>query len=361
FGIIAYEVFTGKHPFVESETDYREMINKILLGKSDLDALPEELTISNSTGSLRAVIGRLLARKPQDRYTTAEDAIADFSALIGQPPPTETEDMREGFLRASAFVGRVKELNRLKEAFAAAQNKQGHAILIGGESGIGKSRLVEELRIHALVNGALVLRGQAVDGGGLFYQLWRAPLRRLILHVSLTDKEAGILHELIPDIESLLQRSVTPAPKLSGSDNQQRLINTIVAIFKRINQPTVLILEDLQWTHESLEALKVILPLVHNLPLLIIGTYRNDETPDLPDKLPDMELMTLERLSKSHITALSAAMLGEAGSQSQVVDLLYRETEGNVFFIIEVVRALAESAGSLSNIGFVTLPEHITT
>ncbi|RMG84667.1 MAG: tetratricopeptide repeat protein, partial [Chloroflexi bacterium] len=126
-------------------------------------------------------------------------------------------------------------------------------------------------------------------------------------------------------------------------------------------QPTALILEDLQWTHESLEALKVILPLVHNLPLLIIGTYRNDETPDLPDKLPDMELMTLERLSKSHITALSAAMLGEAGSQSQVVDLLYRETEGNVFFIIEVVRALAESAGSLSNIGFVTLPEHITT
>ncbi len=360
FGIIAYEVFTGQHPFVENEASYREMINKVLMGQPHLDALPEGLPISNSKGSLRAVIGRLLARKPQDRYATAEDVIADFSALIGQPSPTETEDMREGFLRASAFVGRVQELNRLKEAFAAAQNGQGKAILIGGESGIGKSRLVEELRIHTLVNGALVLRGQAVDGGGLFYQLWRAPLRRLALHIPLTDEEAGVLYELIPDIESLLQRNIPPVTKLSGSDDQQRLINTIVTVFKKIQQPTVLILEDLQWTHESLEALKAILPLVHNLPLLIIGTYRNDETPNLPQKLPDMELITLERLSKSHITALSAAMLGEAGSQPQVVDLLYRETEGNVFFIVEVVRALAESAGSLSHIGLATLPAHIT-
>lgn len=90
---------------------------------------------------------------------------------------------------------------------------QGSGWLVGGESGVGKSRLLEELRTQALVKGALVLRGQAVEGGGLPYQLWREPLRRLLLHSSLSDLEAGIFKELVPDIAFLLGRWVADAPK----------------------------------------------------------------------------------------------------------------------------------------------------
>ena len=66
---------------------------------------------------------------------------------------------------------------------------KGSLWLIGGESGVGKSRLIEELRTRALIEGVLTLRGQTVSAGGLPYQLWRDPLRRLIL--SAADQPGG--------------------------------------------------------------------------------------------------------------------------------------------------------------------------
>ncbi|MCP4538622.1 MAG: hypothetical protein GY832_15925 [Chloroflexi bacterium] len=84
-----------------------------------------------------------------------------------------------------------------------------------------------------------------------------------------------------------------------------------------------------------------------DLPLLIIGTYRDDERPDLPDDLSGMQVLKLERLTEQGIAELSASMLGSAGGREPVLDLLRRETEGSPFFLVEVVRALAEEAGQL--------------
>ena len=101
-------------------------------------------------------------------------------------------------------------------------------------------------------------------------------------------------------------------------------------------------------------------------PLLIIGTYRIEEAPDLPARTgldlnaPDVHLLKLDCLGEKAIADLSACVLGEeAGRQEHLVDLLQRETEGNVFFIIEVLRALAEEAGQLDQIARMTLPEHV--
>src|SRR4030095_1695152 len=99
--------------------------------------------------------------------------------------------------------------------------------------------------------------------------------------------------------------------------------------------------------------------IVDQLPLLIIGTYRDDERPELPSKLPGMNVLRLERLDEIAIAELSAAMLGEQGKQPEVVDLLQRETEGNVFFLVEVVRALAEEAGTLERIGRAPFPARV--
>jgi tetratricopeptide (TPR) repeat protein len=95
--------------------------------------------------------------------------------------------------------------------------------------------------------------------------------------------------------------------------------------------------------------------------LLIIGSYRDDERPDLPDQLPEMNLVQLARLNSAAIAELSESMLGSAGRRDEVLTLLGRETEGNPFFLVEVVRALAEEAGELSKIGSRTLPAHVFT
>ena len=76
----------------------------------------------------------------------------------------------------------------------------------------------------------------------------------------------------------------------------------------------------------------------------------------MPELLPEMSLQKLNRLSKDGIAALSESMLGEIGKQPDVLELIQQETEGNTFFIVEVVRALAEEAGQLDRIGSVNLP-----
>jgi tetratricopeptide (TPR) repeat protein len=95
-------------------------------------------------------------------------------------------------------------------------------------------------------------------------------------------------------------------------------------------------------------------------PWLIVGTYRDDEMPGLPEQLPGMQVMRLERLDETAMREMSAAVLGEAGRQQAIIDLLKRETEGNALFVVEVVRALAEEAGTLGAISLMNLPERVT-
>ena len=140
---------------------------------------------------------------------------------------------------------------------------------------------------------------------------------------------------------------------------QQRLALTLTDLFKRQTQPFVLILEDLQWAAESLASLKLLTRSVGNLPLLVIGSYRDDERPALSAELPDAQTLKLSRLDESAVADLSAAMLGQTGRQSQVVELLTRETDGNTFFLVEVVRALAEEAGGLELIAHMSLPQRV--
>lgn len=88
----------------------------------------------------------------------------------------------------------------------------------------------------------------------------------------------------------------------------------------------MLLLEDFQWAEESLSLLKDAVRLLADRPIMIIGTYRNDEHPHLPNDLPGMQHLALARLSTEWMTELSVAILGEGGCQPQVLALLERET-----------------------------------
>lgn len=347
-GVMAYELFAGRHPFASEDTV--SLVTRTLTGSPDLAVLPK--TVS-------AIIGKLLARDPENRYQDADATIREFSEAIGQAIPKESAAIRDSFLQAAKFVGRSAEMTKLSDALEAALEGKGSAWLIGGESGVGKSRLVDELSTKAMVEGALVLRGQSVAEGGLPYQLWRDPIRRLVLSTELSDLESSVLKELVPDISTLLGREVPDAPELDGEAQQQRLMLTSVDVFRRQKQPLVLLLEDLHWAGESSILLRQFCSIIGELPLVVVGNYRDDEYPDLPKELPDMELLTLARLSQEEIAELSVSMLGGAGARPQVMNLLQRETEGNVFFLVEVVRALAEEAGRISDVGSDGLPDTV--
>jgi len=350
-GIMAYQLLTGRYPFQARSPNH--------LMASILHQVPDYTAIENP--ALAEVVRTCLEKDAMVRYDDANTVIQALSAAIQQPPPQESIAIRESFLQTAPFIGREVELSQLENALDNAVHGKGSTWLIGGESGVGKSRLVDELRVQALVKGMRVLRGQGVEGAGLPYHLWREPLRMLALATNLSDLDAGVLKAIIPDIAVLLNRDVPETPHLEGQAQQQRLLATIGHMFQHQEQPVFLLLEDLQWMEESLEPLKQLNLLVSGLPLLIVANYRNDERPDLPEILPHMRTLTLKRFSRDETAQIAQAMIGEAGQQPAVLSLLQDETEGNVFFLVEVVRALAEEAGNLNAIGHDTLPEYIVT
>jgi tetratricopeptide (TPR) repeat protein len=351
-GVIAYQIFTGVFPF--NRTNLMTLIKEIL------DRVPDVHALDPKLGDLLA---ELLNKNPAERPSDANEVIHRLCEATEQPIPAENAGIRESFLQASRFVGRTAEMNQLKTALDTTLNgsaEMAQAYLIGGESGVGKSRLLDELSARALVRGSLVLRGQGIAEGGSPFHLWRDIARKLALYTDLSELEASVLKGLVPDIGTLIGREVHDAPDLTGTAWQYRLTLTLVELLKRQPLPVVLLLEDLQWADESLTPIKQILNVRQQLPrLLLLGTYRDDERPALPDSLPDASLLKLHRLDDKAIADLAHSMLGEAGTHPEILNLLKRETEGNTFFMVETVRALAEEAGALSRVGQTNLPSQI--
>jgi tetratricopeptide (TPR) repeat protein len=355
-GVMAYELMTGRHPFISPDLLDSSPLTHLIDPQIKLDTAP-------LPPALAPIMERMLARHIEDRYQDAQEIINAFNTATGRTYAPENEAARESFLQAAQFVGRKQELRRLRQALDDAFDHQGSGWLIGGESGVGKSRLVDELRTLALVRGALVLRSAAISSGGGPYLIWRDLLRWLVLLTPVSDLEASVLQVLVPDIGDLLARPIPPSPiVLNPADARTRLFSIVTDILHRQTRPVVIILEDLQWAAlESLQLLAWINRKVSDYPLVLIGNYRHEERPDLPHHLPLMQPIYLQRLDNGEIVLLSESMLGPNGRNEAILSLLRKETEGNPFFLVEVVRALAEEAGHLDNVGKKTLPSRVFT
>jgi eukaryotic-like serine/threonine-protein kinase len=358
-GYLAPELFEDQPPSEQTDLfGFGAMACQMFFGR-----LPHAGQVFSSPGfppSLKAVLEQLVAPDARRRPRDAEAVIAALCDATGQPPPAESAATRESFLQSARFVGRVTEREHLTDVLEQARAGQGGAWLVGGESGVGKSRLLDEVRSLALVRGAVVLRGQAVDTGGVPYQEWRAVLRWLPMLTELSDREARVLRPLVPDLESLLGREVPSAEELDAEMAQLRLHQTVEDLFARLSQPTVVILEDLHQAHaESLQLLARLSERAPGLPLLLLASFRDDESPDLPGRLGAARVLRLPRLDAEEITQLGESMLGTVGRRPDVASLLQRESEGNPFLLVEVVRALAEDAGGLDRLGSLALPQRV--
>ena len=341
-GLMTYEMLSGAYPF--PPTPAIAMINGIL--NTDLDfkqfGLPDPVV---------AVLQQLVMKNPDQRYQSAQTAISDLRHALGTEQADDAIRIRESYLQAASYVGRQDELDQLQTALKETQQGHSQIWLLGGESGVGKTRLVEELRIQALIQNFEVLHGQAIEGGGFPFQIWREPVRRLLLTRTIDDLHASILKEIVPDIELLLDRPVATVSPLQGTNHLHRLVYSVIDLLRHPQVPVLLIFEDLQWTTESLEVIRGAFEVLDQLPnVMILGTYRNDEHDDPLQDLSGVHRIILDRLQDDELSLLSQAILGDQGADPQLVSHLIRETEGNTFFIVEVMRAWAEDAGHIEDI-----------
>lgn len=350
-GMMAYEVLAGEHPF--SIRQASRLVQEVLSLMPSVHAMdvPHELGY---------VFWRLLAKDPLERFVAATDVIRAINeAGVGQYP-IESSAGRESYLQAARLVSREQEVAQLSEALHNASQQRGQLIVIGGESGVGKSRLMDELRALAMVRGAVVMRGQANNVASRPLELWLPIVRWLcLLAAEVTSEEVGLLGMLIPEFDRLIGKKAEFAdtPNLSPEGLLQGLEAFITRVVGASRVPLLILLDDLQWAgSESVRLLARLQTSVATLPLLLVATYRDNEAPTLTSYLSQATSMKLRRLDAKGIAQLSEAMLGNAGRRERVVDLLRRESEGNIFFIIEVVRVLANEVDHLENIGLATLP-----
>jgi tetratricopeptide (TPR) repeat protein len=235
-------------------------------------------------------------------------------------------------------------------------------VLVSGDAGIGKSRLVAELRTVAEQLGCVVLRGLCFESD---QDLPYAPVVDLLRTMTAQQQPAEVVESWLRPFAPQLVRAVpefvdwlpgvTPAPALEPAAEKRRIFHSVGRLFARIasDQPLVIVFEDLHWSHA--ESLELVASLARGVPssrVLILLTYRPDESAPGLQRL----LVALERERLSSELALRPLELAEVETMiggilelrrpvaAELLHLVYRLTEGNPFFVEEILRLLGEQA-----------------
>ncbi|WP_433466676.1 ATP-binding protein [Spirillospora sp. CA-128828] len=249
------------------------------------------------------------------------------------------------------FVARTAELGRLSEAYARACGTEPVTVLIGGEAGIGKSRLVAEFAAR-LPSGTRVVQGDCLEVGadGLAYAPFTAAMRALVRELG-AERAAGLLpgrgrHGLAQWLPVLGIPDNVPDPM----HGRARLFEDVLTLLEAATteHPLVLVLEDLQWADPSSRELLVFL--VHNLSrpgVLVLGTYRSTDLgerhplrPVLAGlvRSPRVESLEPAPLTCAEVGVLIAHRLGRVPEPGDAAEIR-RRSEGNPLF----VEALADA------------------
>jgi DNA-binding CsgD family transcriptional regulator len=263
-----------------------------------------------------------------------------------------------GRVASPTLVGRVEELGVLEAAQGRAANGEPAVVLVGGEAGVGKTRLVAELAERHRVEGARVLVGGClpVGGDGLPYAPIVEALRPLPAELGV-----GAVRELIgpswSELAHLLPTLGEPASGSAGRAAQARLFELLLGLLGRLGEqaPLILVVEDLHWADRSTRELLAFL--VHNLRaerLLLVVTYRSDEPH--PDRLGPylaeldrsgrVERLELARLDRA-ATVVQLTGILDAAPAADLVEAVFVRSEGNPFFTEELVAAVRAGSGGL--------------
>jgi tetratricopeptide (TPR) repeat protein len=262
---------------------------------------------------------------------------------------------------AAGFVGREDELALLSAGLERARDGRGSLLLIGGEPGIGKSRIAGEFSAWAATTGARVLWGRCwEDAGAPAYWPWIQILRAWLRFADPSEAReqlgggAADLAQILPEIESLIP-DLTPPPAESPSSRFQ-LFDSVTTLLRRIgrSQVTVLALDDLHAADiPSVLLLRFLAGQLGDMNLLVLATYRhvvlapeNPLTVALQEvaRDPAATIVSLKGLPEKTIEPLLAQALG-APPAAGVVHGLWTRTGGNPLFVAEALRMLAAEGG----------------
>lgn len=262
-------------------------------------------------------------------------------------------------------VGRTHELSRARELIAQAKRGEGSMLLFSGEAGVGKTRMTVEVQRLARAEGFLVLRGSNSDTESpppyqpLLQQIEQAQrlFGRAVMRRTMGENAAE-LGKLMPELRQ--QYSDIPAhPVLPPEQERRYLLHGVAEFIARSAalQPLMLVFEDLHWADESTSILlRHLAERLKREPVMLVGTYRDAELSSAGPFGRTLQQITRERLAEDlRLTRLSQSELAEMLEKkfglkppAALVELVYSESEGNPFFIEEVIQLLQDSGKLLT-------------
>ena len=358
-GVLLYELTTGRLPFAGDDP------LTIVSQHVHAPVVPPRVLRPDLPHALEAIIVKLLAKDPTHRYRSAvETRTALLDALTDNDEPSSTDSAPAvailDALSRGRLVGRNEELNEARELWRRAREGRGHAVLLSGEPGAGKTRLAREITIQAAVDGALVLSGGCYEyEAATPYLPFVEAFRRWAREEADDEKLREILGDVATQIAKLapeIETRLGPFPERQAlPPHEERLLffDAVVQVFSNIarKQSLLFYADDLHWADRgTLWLLGHLMRQLREERVLIVGAYREtelDRAHPLAKSLVDwnrerlITRIALRRFNESETGDQLGALLGEHVSGEFAI-AVHRETEGNPFFVEEVLKALIE-------------------
>src|SRR5437016_5757037 len=375
-GVTLYEMLTGSLPFTAS--DPMEWVHCHIARRP----VPISERRKEVPGPVSAIILKLLAKTPEDRYHTAAGLERDLRRCLAaweghrgvDDFPLGQGDTPDRLLVPEKLYGRSREVETLLAAFdRVVTSGRPELVLVSGYSGIGKSSVVNELQKALVPPRGLFASGKFdqymrdipyATLAQAFHRLiqsllgksevelagWRDALREAL------DPHGQLMVDLVPKLELIIGEQ-PPVPELPPQDAQRRfqvVLRRFLGIFARPEHPLAIFLDDLQWldaaTLDLLEDLMIRSELKH---LMLIGAYRDNEvdaTHPLARKLEairnagaSLQEVKLAPLGREDVGQLiTDALRCEPARAAPLVELVHEKTAGNPFFVVQFLFALAD-------------------
>lgn len=308
----------------------------------------------------RPVLVPFVGETAQDRVTAGEWERAPVLHLVRNGEQSESAALRQalpvgcflGALPSGPLVGREAELESALRLIEEDRGERGHLLLLAGEAGVGKTRLAQEISLQLRDRGFLICAGSCYESRqtSAFIPFQEA---FTVLYALAPPSLQSEVPTRWPYLAALLPAESLPVPP-TGAGESDRLLWSASSFLQVMAEhaPVALLIDDLHWAdRSSLELLQHIARQTRSDRVVIVGTYRDVDLGRhhaLGRTLHELERgglaekITLKRLSREATAALVAAHLGEDQIREKFAELLYERTEGNPFFLRQVLRDLIE-------------------
>ncbi len=345
-GCVIYELVTGRPPFQGTTA------LSVLRGHIHEKPLPPRSLNRDVPEDLDALILRLLAKDPGLRPASADRFLQLLNAVAGGELEVETPDVRRHRVLGGGFVGRERELRRLEELIEEVRGGAGRIVLLVGEAGVGKTRLLRELQVRCQLEGFdLFGPREGTEDGAVAGALRRSLNVRGPLDANIDARHGDSLAALLGDAGR-----ASPAGPVAAEPVNLPAAVTATLRELAVRRPLGLVLDDLhdadETTYTSLRHLaRELASSRESFPLLVVGSYRGDEVSranPLFDLLAEarregrVEELFLDPLGPEDTEALLRAKCGIEEVPATLLRRILDETHGNPLHVGELLALLAE-------------------